>query len=145
LPGWLLILQPILRGHLRPDLYGHIPKYIERFGVEDGTRLAEFEMVHVQAIKKPIREERIDCDFSLTRTCDVWPNQAAADKAKAVYETMMPHGMDYMNNVHFTVGATAEGICLKRPGMEAVLTVLRFLWSRCNRMYDLRHDHDMAI
>lgn len=97
-------------GHMRPDLYGHIPTYIKRFGIETGAELAEFEIAHVQAIKKVVAKEKIDCDFTLTRTVDVWCNQDAADKAQDVYDQMVAHGLKYMDDVDFTMGPTAEGI-----------------------------------
>lgn len=97
-------------GHLRPDLYGHIPTYIKRYGVETAAELAEFEIAHVQAIKAIVTKEKIDCDFTLTRTVDVWCNQDAADKAKVVYEQMVAHGLKYMDDVDFTTGPAAEGI-----------------------------------
>lgn len=62
-------------GHLRPDAYGHIPTYIERYGVEAGKEWAEFERDHVQAIKKLVAEENIDCDFTLSRTTDTWVDE----------------------------------------------------------------------
>ncbi|ORY58576.1 FAD dependent oxidoreductase superfamily [Pseudomassariella vexata] len=98
-------------GHMRPDLYGHIPKYIKRFGLEIGSSLAEFEIAHVQAIKAVVEKEKIDCEFTLTRTTDVWCDQDAADRAKAVYEMMVGHGLKYMDDVHFTYGQkAAEGV-----------------------------------
>jgi len=97
-------------GHLRPDLYGHIPTYIERFGVETAAELAEFEIAHVQAIKDLVAKEQIDCDFCLTRTVDVWCTQPTADKAKFAYDKMMERGLSYMNDVHFAMGKHAEGV-----------------------------------
>ncbi|KAF5875771.1 putative fad dependent oxidoreductase superfamily protein [Botrytis fragariae] len=87
-------------GHLRPDLYGHIPKYINRAGVSAGAEIAEFEIAH-----------NIDCDFYLTRTCDVWNNQDAADEAKAVYDRLrLNPELSYMQDVHFSIGKDAETI-----------------------------------
>ena len=62
-------------GHLRPDLYGHIPVYIERHGIEAGAEYAEFEVSHVQAIKNLIAKEGIECDFTLTRSTDTWVDE----------------------------------------------------------------------
>lgn len=95
-------------GHLRPRMYGS--GYIERCGVEGGRELAEFEVAHLQAIKELIAKEKIDCDFTLTRSCDVWTNQAEADKMKALYETMVGYGFKYMNDVDFIYGKNAEGV-----------------------------------
>jgi hypothetical protein len=35
-------------------------------------KIAEFEIAHVNAIKKVIEKGKIDCDFTLIRTIDVW-------------------------------------------------------------------------
>ncbi|ESZ89547.1 FAD dependent oxidoreductase superfamily [Sclerotinia borealis F-4128] len=98
-------------GHLRPDFYGHIPTYINRAGARAGAEIAEFEIAHVQALKKLILREKFDCDFTLTRTCDVWNNQEAADKAKVIYESLrLNPKLPYMEDVHFTTGKNAETI-----------------------------------
>ncbi|TEY38116.1 hypothetical protein BOTCAL_0497g00060 [Botryotinia calthae] len=98
-------------GHLRPDLYGHIPKYINRAGVRAGAEIAEFEIAHVQALKELILCEKIGCDFNLTRTCDVWNNQDAADEAKAIYDRLcLKPELSYMEDVQFTIGKDAETI-----------------------------------
>lgn len=107
---------------MRPDLYGHIPTYIERHGVEAAAELAEFEIAHVSAVKKIVEKENIDCDFTVTRTTDVWCNQDAAEKAKAMYDKMVAHGLKYMDDVDFTMGKDAPGVCL---AAKAVLTFRR--------------------
>ncbi|KAI0016899.1 FAD dependent oxidoreductase superfamily [Xylariomycetidae sp. FL0641] len=96
-------------GHLRPDLYGHIPVFMDRAGVEAGAEIAEFEIAHLQAIKDVVDKEQIDCDFTLTRTTDVWCNEDAAKKAKATYDSLVSKGLKYMNDVHFITGPSAEG------------------------------------
>lgn len=98
-------------GHLRPDMYGHIPKYIDRAGLEAGVELAEFEIANMYAIKKVVEDEGIDCDFTLARSVDVWCNQEAATKAKAVYDAMVARGIDYLKDVFFVTGEkAAEGV-----------------------------------
>jgi len=87
-----------------------MPTYIERYGVEATTELADFEISHVSALKEVIEKEKIDCDFTLARTVDVWSNQDAAEKAKAVYDKMVAYGLKYMNDVHFTIGKAAPGV-----------------------------------
>ncbi|KAG4441750.1 hypothetical protein IFR05_002741 [Cadophora sp. M221] len=97
-------------GHLRPDMYGHIPKYIERAGVKAGLEIAEFEVAHLDAIKNVIEKENIDCDFTLTRTVDVWINKTAAIKARQVYDLMSSHNLAYMDDVFFSRSQDAENI-----------------------------------
>lgn len=76
-----------------------------------GAEIAEFEIAHVQALKELILREKIDCDFTLTRTCDVWNNQDAADEAKAVYDRLcLKPELSYMEDVQFTTGEDAETV-----------------------------------
>jgi glycine/D-amino acid oxidase-like deaminating enzyme len=99
-------------GHLRPDLYGHIPTHIDRQGLEAGAEIAEFEASHVTAIKKVVVKEKIDCDFVVTRTTDVWCNQGAAERAKASYDKMVAYGLKHMDDVDFYIGKDAEGVSI---------------------------------
>ncbi|KAG5661337.1 hypothetical protein KAF25_005459 [Fusarium avenaceum] len=98
-------------GHCRPDLYGHIPTYIDRAGERAGAEIAEFEIANLRAIKKIIEEEKIDCDFTLTRSIDVWCNEDSAKKAEAVYQSMVARNFEYMDDVVFYTGDRVEGIC----------------------------------
>jgi hypothetical protein len=97
-------------GHLRPDLYGHIPTYCDRAGADAGAEIAKFEIAHVQAIKKVVEEEKIDCEFTLCRSYDVWCNEEAGAKAKEMIETMQGNGFEYMDDVVFYDGKNAEGV-----------------------------------
>ena len=98
-------------GHIRPDVYGHIPKYIERHGVEAGSELANFEIAHLKALKDVIFEEGIDCDFNITRNMNVYLNDAAAETAKQKYETLKAQGLSFVDDVHYTPEKHAEGVC----------------------------------
>lgn len=97
-------------GHLRPDLYGHIPTYAQRAGPEAAAEIAEFEISNLRAIKKIVEKEKIDCDFTFTRTIDVWCNEQAAREAKAVYDKIVAHEFEYMDDVVFYTGKSVEGV-----------------------------------
>jgi len=89
-------------GHLRPDMYGHIPKYIARAGVRAGAEIAEFEIENMWAIKKAIEDEKIDCEFTMARSVDVWCQAKAAQQVKADIDMLVGLGLDYMKDVFFT-------------------------------------------
>lgn len=114
-------------GHARPDLYGHIPKYIGRAGPRAGAEIAEFEISNLRALKKTIRDEDIDCDFTLARSVDVWCNEEAAQRAKAVYDEMVAEDFEYMEDVVFYTGDEVEGVrnlfSILYPRMRRVLTL----------------------
>ncbi|BDD62125.1 hypothetical protein MAP00_007115 [Monascus purpureus] len=110
-------------GHLRPDLHGHIPTYIERYGVEAGAELANFELSHIKAFKNLLAEEGIECDFTATRNMTVFLNEARAEKAREMYEELVGTGRSFMDDVYYTGEKNAEGIsgvkgakaCLSSP------------------------------
>ncbi|KAJ5963434.1 uncharacterized protein N7479_003310 [Penicillium vulpinum] len=97
-------------GHLRPDMYTPMTRVIDRAGIENALEVIEFEIAHVQAIKSLVEKENIDCDFTLTRSIDVWCNEEAAQKAKERYDTLISRDLDYMKDVFFVLGKDAEGI-----------------------------------
>lgn len=97
-------------GHLRPDLYGDIPTHIKRTGLEAAVELAQFELAHVPVLKQFIEQEKIDCDFVLSRCIDTWSNEEAAKEALQTYETLKGHNLAYMNDVFFKYGDDAPRI-----------------------------------
>jgi hypothetical protein len=97
-------------GHLRPDLYGHIPTYVDRAGPEAGAEIAEFEIAHIHAIKRLIEEENIDCDFTLTRSIDVWCNKESAKNAKMAFDRIAARKFEYMDDAIFYTGKDVEGV-----------------------------------
>lgn len=133
-------------GHLRPDLYGHIPTYIDRAGVDAGVEIAEFEIAHVHAIKKIVEDEKIDCDFSLTRTIDVWCNEESAKKAKEVYDQMSARSLAYLSDVIFHTGKGVEGVGRFRPILSYVLTFTSDMRSkRCKGMCFIHSRNYLAL
>lgn len=110
-------------GHVRPDLYGHIPTYIERAGPRAGAEIAEFEIANLRALKRFIEEENIDCDFTLARSMDVWCNEDAAEKAKATYDSMKAHHFEYMDDVVFYTRNQAEGVSRSQYAFNMDLVV----------------------
>lgn len=95
-------------GHLRPDMYSPMPKLIDRAGIERALEVSEFEVAHIQAIKSLVEGEKIDCDFTLTRSIDVWCNEEAALKAKELYDMLAARNLEYMKDVFFVFGEAAE-------------------------------------
>jgi hypothetical protein len=76
----------------------------------------EIEIKNLSAVKKIIEQEKIDCDFTLARSIDVWCNAEAAEKAKFVYDQMVARDFEYMNDVVFYANDNAEGV--SEPGVS---------------------------
>ncbi|KAL4909396.1 hypothetical protein BDW74DRAFT_187543 [Aspergillus multicolor] len=116
-------------GHLRPDLYGSIPKYIERYGVEAGAEVASFEIAHIKALKELITEENIDCDLNLTRCMNVYLNEADGEKAKQTYELLVAQGLEYTPDIHYTSQKYAEKISGVKGAKACISYTAGNLWA----------------
>ena len=97
-------------GHLRPDLYGRIPKYIKRHGVEAAAEVANFEVAHIQAFEELILEENIDCNLVITRNMNVYLNEDEADQANETYQSLAAQGLSFTDDIHYTSGEHAEAV-----------------------------------
>ncbi|KAL4747098.1 hypothetical protein BDW72DRAFT_209854 [Aspergillus terricola var. indicus] len=115
-------------GHLRPDLYGNIPKYIERHGLDAGAEVANFEIAHIKALKTLIAEEDIDCDLNLTRCMNVYLNEADGEKARKTYEALVAQGLEYTSDIHYTSMKYAEKISGVKGAKACISYTAGTLW-----------------
>ena len=84
--------------------------YIEKYGLEAAAEISNHEVAHIQAIKKLIEKEHIDCDFTLTRTFDVFLDEEFASKSKEAYDIMVKKGVTSVQDAHFTPAKYAERV-----------------------------------
>ena len=84
--------------------------YIEKYGVEAAAEISNHEVAHIQAIKKLVEKEDIDCDFTLTRTFDVFLDEDFARKSKAAYDVRVKKGVTSIQDAHFTPARHAERV-----------------------------------
>ena len=84
--------------------------YIEKYGVEAAAEISNHEVAHIQAIKKLVEKEHIDCDFTLTRTFDVFLDEEFARKSKEAYDVMVTKGLTSIQDAHFTPARYAERV-----------------------------------
>ena len=80
-------------GHLRPSVYSRLPRYIEQYGLKAAVEVAELEFDHVEAIAALVKKENIDCDFTLTRSFDIYTDRIEAETAKKCYEELKAAGI----------------------------------------------------
>lgn len=82
-------------GHVKPyyhDLHDYVA---EEYGLEVAADNVEFEYRHLAEIKRLCEEEGIECDFTLTRHCDFFENDAAFE----LYEQEIKN---FLNNPHLS-------------------------------------------
>lgn len=95
-------------GHLRPEIYFQMPEYVERYGLEMAAQISNFEISHIQVFKDLVEKEKIDCDFILTRSMDVFLNEEHALKSKAAYDLLVKSGLASLKDVQFIPPKNAE-------------------------------------
>lgn len=86
--------------------------------------VARFEASQVHAVKKLVEEEKIDCDFVLTRACDVILDEGLAAETEAAFTEMAHSGVADLTDVHFTKRKDAERV----SGFLRALRILHVLW-----------------
>lgn len=59
-------------GHVKPLMHRSFEEHTKKYGEQAAAEIANTEWQHVHAIKKLTQENNIDCDFFLTRSCDVY-------------------------------------------------------------------------
>lgn len=87
-----------------------MPAYIKKYGLQMAMEISKFEMSHIQVMKEIIERAEIDCDFTLTRSMDVFLEEEPALKCQRVNELMANSGVTSLRDVQFTPAKDAEGV-----------------------------------
>ncbi|UPK90513.1 hypothetical protein LCI18_001448 [Fusarium solani-melongenae] len=80
-------------GHLKPDSYAFIAKLAQEYGLKAAAEVADFESANVAAMTELIRQEKIDCDFVVTRAVDVQLSEGQHRRLREGYENLVEAGV----------------------------------------------------
>ena len=120
---------------MKPDVYFNIPKYIKKYGVHAAVEFANFEAAHVTAVKELVEKEKIDCEFTLTRACDVTLDEGLARETEEAFAALKKSGVANLKDVHYTPRKDAERVRTERIQTlsDTILTVSSGF--RCQRRF----------
>ena len=107
-----------LGGHLKPDSYNAVASYASEYGVKAAAEVAAFEAANVKAVTEYIQENKVDCDFVLTRAIDVQLTSDNQRRIKAGFDKLIAAGVE----------PTKETFSLEDKDAEMVY-VLSFAWN----------------
>lgn len=96
---------------MKPIAYFAFPRQEAVYGSKIANEIAEFQLKHVQAVKDLVEKENIDCDFHVTRACDVFLDQAYADKITAAFHRIKAEGATCVKQVQYVGPKNAEQVC----------------------------------
>ncbi|RSL61202.1 hypothetical protein CEP53_005187 [Fusarium sp. AF-6] len=77
---------------LKPDSYAFIAKLAQKYSLKAAAEVADFESANVVAMAEFIRQEKIDCDFVITRAIDVRFDEGQQRRLKEGYENLLVAG-----------------------------------------------------
>lgn len=105
-------------GHLKPDYYREYLKFERDLGMKGAAEIGNFEHDHLAALKEVIEDLNIDCDFVLTRACNVHLTQKAIDGClKAIKALRKNPYSKVLNDIQLQHSPNAEitSICENSP------------------------------
>lgn len=96
-------------------MYYNILKYTKKYGAENAAAFARFEAENVLAVKELVEREKIACDFVLTRSLDVYLDDAYAQATHDAYQELRKIGVADLADVQYLEGAEAEAVMIILP------------------------------
>ncbi|KAF5986397.1 oxidoreductase [Fusarium bulbicola] len=104
-------------GHLKPDSYNAISAYASEYGIEAAAEVASFEAANVKAVTDYIQQNKVDCDFVLTRAVDVQLSTGHQRRIKEGYDKLIAAGLE----------TTKDTLSVEEKDAEMVSTLYLFL------------------
>ncbi|KAJ4051114.1 hypothetical protein NW760_001098 [Fusarium oxysporum] len=95
-------------GHLKPDSYNAISGYASEYGIEAAAEVASFEAANVKAVTEYIQQNKVDCDFVLTRAVDVQLSTGHQLRIKESYDKLIAAGLEPTKDTFSVEGNDAE-------------------------------------
>ena len=117
-------------GHIKPDPYLNVPRWVEMYGREIAKRVADFEERQLWNVKKLVDRERIDCHFELTRAMDVFVEEGESKRAVAAYQRLKASGFEFSKDLQAILEPKrAERISGVRGALAAFSFTAASIWS----------------
>ncbi|KAK6849707.1 FAD dependent oxidoreductase superfamily [Apiospora arundinis] len=115
-------------GHMKPDVYFNVAKYTKKYGTKAAVEVAAFEASHVFAIKDLVERENIDCDFVLSRACDVILDAGMAKDSHEAFIKLRESGVADLKDVYHACGKEAEQLSGVKGALSCFTFTAGHLW-----------------
>lgn len=116
-------------GHLKPDTYRQYLDFVKKYGARGAAEIVNFETSHIPAMAKLINEEGIECDFVVTRACDVDVDPIQQEKSLKGYTAMQKN--PYVNNredIQIVYGENAKTISKSEAARFCITYTAGQMW-----------------
>ncbi|ODQ47890.1 hypothetical protein PICMEDRAFT_15765 [Pichia membranifaciens NRRL Y-2026] len=116
-------------GHLKCDLYYGYEGFLRKYGEKDAASIHNFEYDHIRATKALVEEEKIDCNFVITRACDIHFDKSGMDKAISGYNSVSKNSyVNYMHDLQINFGDEAKTISKVEKSPVCLTYTTGHLW-----------------
>ncbi|KAK8038305.1 Gamma-glutamylputrescine oxidoreductase [Apiospora phragmitis] len=115
-------------GHVKPDVYFNVPKYIKKYGVKAAVEVAAYEASQVFAVKELVEKENIDCDFVMTRACDATLDPVMAKDSHEAFIELRKSGVAGLKDVYHAYGKDAEQLSGVKGALACFTFTAGHLW-----------------
>ncbi|KAK8100115.1 FAD dependent oxidoreductase [Apiospora kogelbergensis] len=115
-------------GHMKPDVYFNVPKYIKKYGIKAAVEVAAFEASQVFDIKALVEKENIDCNFVLSRACDVVLDAGMAKESHDAFLKLRESGVADLKDVYHAYGKEAEQLSGVKGALSCFTFTAGHLW-----------------
>ncbi|KAG4258772.1 hypothetical protein FPRO03_13438 [Fusarium proliferatum] len=107
-------------GHLKPDSYNAISAYASEYGIQAAAEVASFEAANVKAVTEYVQQNKVDCDFVLTRAVDVQLSTGHQRRIREGYDKLIAAGLEPTKNTFSVDGKDAEMMSGVKGAKEAI-------------------------
>lgn len=111
-------------GHLKPYHHRMYYEYEKKHGIKVAAQVVNSEVEHLYTIKDLIEKEKIDCDFVLTRACDVYADDQRLQNDYLSYRKLLENPFvndEVKKTIQYLEGAECE-VLSKVPNVKACFT-----------------------
>lgn len=91
-------------------MYYSIARLAKEYGVEAAAEVADFEAANVEAVADFVRDEKVDCDFVLTRAIDVQLSEEHQRRVQAGYQELLDQGVKATKQAYCAPPEIAETV-----------------------------------
>ncbi|KEF60512.1 uncharacterized protein A1O9_02073 [Exophiala aquamarina CBS 119918] len=115
-------------GHCKPERYYQLASHIKKYGAKKAIEVARFEKSQLHAMKELVEKENIDCDFTLTRSCDVILDPGLAKATDEAFAEMVKAGEADLTDVYHAKAKDAEMLSGVKGALSAFTVTAAHLW-----------------
>lgn len=117
-------------GHVKPDTYMGVTKMASVYGMKQAAALQKYESEQVYLVKQLVENEGLDCDFNLTRACDVILDPEVAEQKVREFHQLVKEGVVSTRDIAYTPKTNAERISGVKGAQCCFTFTAGHLWPR---------------